>query len=106
MTTSPLTIPNKFSSAAINLIVAVVLTTFLCFIDEGYYNFNWTKQLWNWVFFVIYVASMLLGQAITQKLILKKYTGKSKTLLTSLIGIPLGLAMLFAIGFSLKSFLS
>jgi len=102
MTTTTLTIPKKPSSLLINIIVSLVLTTFLLFIDEGFYNFNWTTRLWNWVFFVIYVVSMLLGQTVTEKFILKKYNGKNKTILTSLIGIPLGLALLFIIGYSFK----
>jgi len=44
----------------------------------------------------------ILGQTLTEKFILKKYNGKNKTILTSLIGVPLGIALLFIIYYSIK----
>jgi hypothetical protein len=102
METNTLTIPKKPSLFLINLLVAFVVTTILFFIDDGYYNFNWTLHLLNWVFFVIYIVSIFLGQTLTEKFILKKYSGKNKTILTSLIGVPLGIALLFIIYYSIK----
>jgi uncharacterized protein YqgC (DUF456 family) len=102
MQTNTLTIPKKPSLFLINLLVAFVVTTILFFIDDGYYNFNWTLHLSNWVFFVIYIVSIFLAQTLTEKFILKKYSGKNKTILTSLIGVPLGIALLFIIYYSIK----
>lgn len=102
MTASSLPIPKKFSPWTINLIVSATVTTLLFFIDEGYYNFNWTKNLWNWLFCGVYVAFILLGQTIAGQYILKRYKSDSKSILASFIGIPLGLAILFTIGFSIK----
>ncbi|NBV12910.1 MAG: hypothetical protein EBS07_02455 [Sphingobacteriia bacterium] len=102
MQTNTLTIPRKPSLFLINLLLAFVVTTLLFFIDDGYYNFNWTLHLSNRVFFVIYIIRIFLGQTLTEKFILKKYNGKNKTILTSLIGVPLGIALLFIIYYSIK----
>jgi hypothetical protein len=40
----------------IHVILAAVFTTYLCYIDEGYYNFNWVKDPGNWIMFVIYTG--------------------------------------------------
>ena len=102
MESNTLTISKTSNSFLINCIVALVVTTILFFIDDGYYNFNWTLHLSNWVFFVIYMVSIFLAQTLTEKFILKKYSGKNKTILTSLIGVPLGIALLFIIYYSIK----
>jgi hypothetical protein len=78
METNTLTIPKKPSLFLINLLIAFVVTTILFFIDDGYYNFNWTLHLLNWVFFVIYIVSIFLGQTLTEKFILKNTAGKTK----------------------------
>nr|MBP6333957.1 hypothetical protein [Bacteroidia bacterium] len=76
---------------------AVLTTTFLFFIDEGYYNFKWMDSIGNWVAFMIYVVGFLLGVAFTHEIILRMYKGKNKVLYSALIGIPAGL--LFVLGF-------
>lgn len=38
------------------LTIAVIITLFLFYIDEGYYNFNWMLDFGNWFVFVIYVS--------------------------------------------------
>jgi hypothetical protein len=103
MTASPLSVQGKFISWRLHLIVAIVVTTFLFFIDEGYYNFNWTKTLSNWFFFLAYTFFIFLGQTITYRYILKRFKGESKGVLTSLIGVPLGLFTLIAILFSMAT---
>ena len=42
----------------IPLWVSLILTLFLFFIDEGYYDFRWMKDLGNWFVFVIYVVGI------------------------------------------------
>lgn len=37
------------------LLNAIVITLFLFYIDEGYYNFNWMKEKGAWLIFSIYV---------------------------------------------------
>lgn len=38
------------------LAIAVVTTTFLFYIDEGNYNFGWTRNIGNWLVFLVYVG--------------------------------------------------
>lgn len=46
------------------LFVSIVITLFLCYIDEGYYNFKWILNLGNWVVFFVYVSVIYLAQLI------------------------------------------
>lgn len=101
MTTSTLTIPKELNRAIIYAVVSFVLTSFLFFIDEGYYNFNWTTELRNWVAFLFYAGSMFFGQVLTDQLILRSLRHRNKTILTCIIGVPLGLIILGAVIFSL-----
>lgn len=78
------------------LIFALATTFFLFFIDEGYYNLNWMQNIGNWIAFVIYTIGLLFGQVIANLLILRNYKGKRKTILSAVIGIPLGIA--FVVG--------
>ncbi len=87
-------------------LLSMAFTFVLFYIDEGYYNFNWTKQLWNWVFFCIYTLFMFLGQLFVQYSLQKREKMVVKKWLVFLIGAPLGLMVLFVLGYSLKTFLN
>ena len=43
---------------------AVLMTLFLCYIDEGYYDFRWMSSIGNWLVFFIYVAILFLAQEL------------------------------------------
>ncbi len=86
-----------------NFTIAFLFIGFLLFIDEGYYNFKWAKDFWNWVFFFIYLGSAWAGQIFANEVILKNYRGKRKNLFINLIGIPIGIIALLLIGFSCKA---
>ena len=38
------------------LFISLVITLFLFYIDEGFYNFKWMLNVGNWIAFLIYVA--------------------------------------------------
>jgi hypothetical protein len=38
------------------LLIALVITLFLIYIDEGFYNFKWMLNIGNWIAFLIYLA--------------------------------------------------
>jgi hypothetical protein len=38
----------------VNLCIAISIAMFLGFIDEGYCNFNWMKNIGNWIALSIY----------------------------------------------------
>lgn len=44
------------------LLATFLITNFLFFIDEGYFNLNWMKHWGNWVMFGIYFLFIYLGQ--------------------------------------------
>lgn len=93
---------KKFNPLVAHITTSLLVTSLLCYIDEGYYNFEWTKDASNWFFFFIIAFFIVLGQTISDKWIFKKFDDQGKLIITSLIGIPIGfllyLAAIFAIG--------
>lgn len=75
----------------------ISITTFLFFIDEGNYNFQWASNPFYWIAFAIYAIGLLIGHLIINLLVLRKYKGKNKALLTCVLGTILGLIV--TIGF-------
>lgn len=102
MTVSLVSPIKRWSPFRTRLTVSLLFTAFLCFIDEGAYNFEWVKQPSNWIFFFIYALFMLLGQTISDKYILRRFEDNGKSVLNAFIGIPLGLALLFGLGYLLS----
>ena len=70
------------------LIIATLFTFFICFIDEGYYNFMWMKEWGNWIAFTIYIFVMYTMQELLYKILKNKVA-------VSVLGIILGLIFLF-----------
>lgn len=77
-------------------IVAVLTTTFLCFIDEGAYNFEWAKEPGNWFAFSIYATGIFLGQLFVSKVFFRKLDGLERVSLAVLIGTILGIAAIIS----------
>ncbi len=48
------------------LLYAILITLFLFYIDEGYYNFNWMKERGAWIIFSIYVLLIYGLQLLIQ----------------------------------------
>lgn len=46
------------------LFISIVITLFLFYIDEGFYNFKWMLNLGNWIAFFVYVAVIYMAQLI------------------------------------------
>ncbi len=46
------------------LFISILITLFLCYIDEGYYNFKWMLNFGNWVAFFVYASVIYLAQLI------------------------------------------
>jgi len=84
------------------IISAVLLTFFLFFIDEGYYDLRWMAEWSNWVFFLIYTFVLAFCQWIVAWLIAKFLQMLNWSLpsfllqaLVIIIGIGLGLFLCF-----------
>ena len=89
------------SRTNINLLVhgliAVAITLFLFYIDEGYYNFKWTQSLANWIWFVFYSGGLFTGQVLVRFLFFRNFTGWPYTMMTSVLGSMIGLAMVIGL---------
>jgi hypothetical protein len=90
-----LTNTHKLISFAINSLIAIALMTFLLFLDEGACNFEWTKSKDALLFFSAFVFSILIGQFLAAKFLLKNYFGKGKIFFVNLVGIPLGIGSMW-----------
>ena len=71
-------------------VIAVVLSTFLFYIDEGYYNFKWLLSPGNMFVFVIYVSGFVLGQCITAAILYKRISGYVNAAIVFFVGLPFG----------------
>ncbi len=46
------------------LLISIVITLFLFYIDEGFYDFRWMLNIGNWIAFLVYVAVIYAAQLI------------------------------------------
>lgn len=78
-------------------LLAISVTLFLFYIDEGYYNFNWMRQAWHWAIFFMYAAFLFIGEMIILFLFFRKPTTGWATFTKYFLGLAagLGLALLF-----------
>jgi hypothetical protein len=77
------------------LLVSMVITLFLCYIDEGYYNFKWIWNIGNWIAFFFYMGVIYLVQLV---LILPFFQFAPKFILNS-IRVILFLSGILLLGF-------
>lgn len=80
--------------------ISILITMFLFYIDEGYYNFNWMRNRGNWGAFVIYLIPVFLGQLLIYRLIPLRYNTNGRVLVSVLTGTTLGLLFVIKIIFS------
>lgn len=95
MNTVDLDTPRPISSWSFPLISAVLVSLFLFFLDEGYNSFQWMARWGNWVVFVIYVLVLFSTQALILRFMAGTDMGRNMARITSLAGVPIGLAILF-----------
>lgn len=88
---------SKLSDTSVYLFTAVILTLFLGYIDEGYYNFEWMTEWENWIAFVIYTSVFFLAQLGFSLLTAKILPVQIRRILSLLIGLPVGMIFLILI---------
>lgn len=83
-------------------VTAVLITVFLFFIDEGYYNFRWMADPGSWVVFPFYAVPIFALQLLFSLVILRSYHGRGKILLSIAGGVltTLVLVILFFFRFA------
>lgn len=67
-------------------IFAIIITTILCTIVEGLYNFNWMLDFVNWIMFFVYSILFFIIQLGLNVLINKLNIFQNKSNLSFLIG--------------------
>ena len=81
---------------------SILITLFLFYIDEGYYNFKWAKNSLNWIFFLMYMVPILLGQLFISKFIPKKFTLLENAVLSIFFGSTLGTTLVISLFYLIK----
>ncbi len=82
-------------SLLIPLTSASIITFFLFFIDEGYYDFRWMMSWGNWIVFVMYLILLFPVQWAISHFLFRKFQGTQKAFLMLVIGIPITLALFY-----------
>jgi hypothetical protein len=78
-------------------IFAIAITTILCTIDEGFYNFNWMLDLVNWIMFLVYSIVFFIIQFGLYFLINKLKMLQNKSILSVLVGFVILFSILILI---------
>ncbi len=76
--------PLKVYGRIILIITTLLVTNFLFYIDEGYYDFRWMRDAGNWIVFLIYLLPMLLVQLIVFEVVYKFYRLPGRVLISLL----------------------
>jgi len=75
-------------------ISAVIVTFLLFFIDEGYYDLRWMKNIGNWIMFIVYTLAALLGQLFFALVLFRKLKESRRLELSILFGTISGVGLL------------
>ena len=90
---------KNFSSSYLFLIISVVASLFLFYIDEGFYNFQWMKFWGNWIVFIIYAVIIFLVQQLFAFIFKKVFKVNNRNYLIAAIGVPVAISVLVTIIF-------
>ena len=90
---------KNFSSSYLFVIISVVASLFLFYIDEGYYNFQWMKFWGNWIVFIIYAVIIFLVQQLFAFIFKKVFKVNNRNYLIAAIGVPVAISVLVTIIF-------
>jgi len=85
---------NKDKDIIVFIASSVLITMFLFFIDEGYYNFKWMADFGNWVAFIIYVVPIFLCQLLIGRFLLSRYRGPGKSIVSIALGTTIAIFVL------------
>jgi hypothetical protein len=90
---------NADRSILIMFLSALVVTLFLFYIDEGFYNLNWMTDLGNWVAFGIYISLIFCSQFVVYQLFSWYKVSKRKLGWSIVMGTGLALLLAFFVIF-------
>ena len=69
------------------MIIALAVTFFLAFIDEGYYSMQWMSDPGNWVAFAIYVLIFFVPLFFLFGVLLGKHPIVGRTAADTIVGL-------------------
>ena len=90
---------KNFSSSYLFLIISVVASLFLFYIDEGFYNFQWMKSWGNWIVFMIYAGIIFVVQQLFALIFSEVFKVNNRNYLIAAIGVPVAISVLVTIIF-------
>jgi hypothetical protein len=82
--------------------IALVISLFLGFIDEGYYNFNFLEDSGNIIALLIYSVFIFSCMYLVYGLFFRKVQFKGKLFVSVMLGIVLGIVMALLFFYSFK----
>lgn len=98
MTLSPIR-TNQLTETVPFAFASLVMMTFLVFIDEGNYNFEWATDPMSVSGVVLVSAILVAGQVFVHTVVLKRYLGFCKGILSFILGTILSFVGLFLLVF-------
>ncbi|MBL7753320.1 MAG: hypothetical protein JNM44_02500 [Chitinophagaceae bacterium] len=78
-------IKSDVFAATVNTICLAIL---LIYLDEGFSNLEWIKEIWNWLILFGYIALIFPTQYLISKYFFNSIKGKRKVVLVVLLGFP------------------
>lgn len=84
---------QKYPPVVVSVLANLSTVLFLFFIDEGNFDFSWASNPGGWFAFFYYFLGILFCQCVVYLFVLRSYKGQYKNTLSSVIGIPVGLAL-------------
>ena len=90
---------KNFSGSYLFLIISVVASLFLFYIDEGCYNFQWMKSWGNWIVLIIYAGIIFLVQQLFALIFREVFKVNNRNYLIAAIGVPVAISVLVTIIF-------
>jgi hypothetical protein len=98
MKTQAISNRNETAKFILPLFIAFVITSFLFYIDEGFYDFRWMLNIGSWIVLLFYVAVIYVIQLI---LVLPFYSVATKWIISAekiILAVSILLFVLFIIG--------
>jgi hypothetical protein len=93
------TVPFRLRPDLIALPVAILVSMFLFYIDEGNYNFNYLTEIGNLIVLVVYITGIWVGQLLVHVLLFKNSRPLDRVIYNALLGVPLGIALTIGLFF-------
>lgn len=85
------------SPHAIMLTTSFIVTFFLFFIDEGYYDLRWMKSVGNWIMFFIYAGFAFSAQFLFSLISPRFLKPSAASWISAIFGTILGTGLLIFI---------